>query len=320
MYKNLCIAAILTAAAAVVQSADIVVDFSQPQPNWKSVRRTVVTPRTNGLELNINGPDSNIIGRNLDLDPRRYSKIKIIYEGSGFTAKTTGEVFFSGTNTPSFTGKKYVRLPQLIHDGKEQSVIVDMEKTQRNGQVWLEEGTVKNMRFDLVNQFPGKILLKKIIFIENQEAGKTGWDFTSPQQGWRGFRKMEASAGAEGLVLNVTGRDSGFVNMNTNIDTAKFTQIKIVYQASGFKGKTTGEIFFVGGKITDFTGKAMFKVPALIADGKEHTLILSAAQASSAQGKVWADAGKVTGLRLDLVNQFPGKIILKSVEFLPAGK
>ena len=73
--------------------------------------------------------------------------------------------------------------------------------------------------------------------------GQTSWDFTVEQADWNKSRHLTAIGSENGLVLDIKGYDSNIGNYNTDIDPVKYPKIKIVYTASGFPGKTNGEIF-----------------------------------------------------------------------------
>ncbi len=143
------------------------------------------------------------------------------------------------------------------------------------------------------------------------------WNFRNTRSVWNTERNLTVQTGPDHLKLDVTGYDSNLGTDRVKIDTDRFTRIRIVYQARGFKGKpTSGEIFFAGSSHPDFADIRSFRVPSLICDGQLHTLTLDAGRDIPAGAAQWSDERLVTKLRFDLVNEYPGEILLKSIEFL----
>lgn len=143
------------------------------------------------------------------------------------------------------------------------------------------------------------------------------WDFTRPQPDWNSQRHLTATPERDGLRLDVTAYDSNLGNDRVKIDPKTCSRVRIVYSATGFSGPTNGEFFFAGTVHPDFTEARSFRIPSLTADGKVHAMTLEADKDIAAGSAQWFGEKLVTRLRLDLVNQFPGKILLKTVEFLP---
>ncbi len=148
-------------------------------------------------------------------------------------------------------------------------------------------------------------------------AAPPAWDFTRPQPDWNSQRNLTASSSKEGLLLDVTDYDSNLGNDRVQIDPAQYSRVRIVYSAEGFSAPTNGELFFAGKSNPEFADSRSFQIPSLTADGKIHTLTLDVNHNINAGSGQWSEEKLVTRLRLDLVNQFPGKILLKSLEFLP---
>ncbi|MBE6380944.1 MAG: hypothetical protein E7047_08450 [Lentisphaerae bacterium] len=293
-------------------------DFSQDQPDWNQSKKLTAIGVDDGLELNIVAYDSYIGNYNVDIDPVKYPRIKIVYSATGLPEKTSGELFFTGERTSEFGKAGYFRIPSLIVDGKEHTLILDANKDLPAGaRMWFMEKRIKQIRLDLVNQFPGKIVLKKVEFLPDAESEATSWDFTQPQPGWSYKRHLNMKTTPEGLVMDVFKRDSQIGNSRVNIDTKVYSKVKIVYSATGFGGKTCGELYFAGEKNPAFSDGRNFIIPSLICDGKEHTLVLDINKNIPAGAKMWNNEKIIKNLRLDLVNEAPGKIILKKLEFIP---
>jgi len=303
----------LSAAAAPGQTSW---DFSIDQPDWNKARHLTAIGTEKGLELDVKGYDSNIGNYQMDIDPVKYPKIKIVYTASGFNGKTNGEIFFTGERTKTFGKAGYFRIPSLICDGKEHTIILDANKDLPAGaRMWFSEKRIKQLRLDMVNEFPGKIILKKVEFLPDEEFGKTSWDFSKNQPGWGSPRHLTMTPTAQGLLLKVAKSDSQIANTKVAIPCEKFTKVKIVYTAKGFKGKTSGELYFANSH-DNFSDLRKFVLPSLISDGKKHTIMLDINKNVPGGSKVWFNVKTVGKLRLDMVNEFPGEILLKKVEFL----
>jgi len=150
--------------------------------------------------------------------------------------------------------------------------------------------------------------------LDNADTAKT-WIFPADSSKWIGQRNLERSSVAEGIKLTITGRDSNIEHKDLNIDAAKYPRIKIEYKASGFAKATSGEIFFATTSAPKYNGNVYFRIPSLVLDGKWHTMVLDVEKNLPSGAKYWT--GTIRKLRLDLVNEFPGEIILKKIEFLP---
>jgi len=305
--------AALSAAAAPGQTSW---DFSQDQPDWNKSKHLNAIGSDQGLELDIIKRDSYIGNYTTDIDPVKYPRIKIVYTASGFSGPTSGEIFFTGERTREFGKAGYFRIPSLISDGQEHTIILDANKNlPAGGRMWFSEKRIKQLRLDMVNEFPGKIVLKKVEFLADEEVGKTSWDFTKEQPAWGSPRHLTMTPTKQGLLLKVAKRDSQIANNKVAIPCEKFTKVKIVYTAKGFKGKTSGELYFAN--IADgFSDRRKFVLPSLICDGKEHTITLDVNKNVPGGSKVWLNVQTVGKLRLDMVNECPGEILLKKVEFI----
>ena len=318
-FRLLTLTAFLSSAISVIAApGQTSWDFTTEQPDWNKARHLTAIGTEKGLELDVKGYDSNIGNYNTDIDPVKYPKIKIVYTASGFNGKTNGEIFFTGERTKTFGKAGYFRIPSLICDGKEHTMILDANKDlPAGGRMWFAEKRIKQLRLDLVNQHPGKIVLKKVEFIADEEVGKTSWDFTQKQPAWGSPRNLKMSTTSQGLLLNVTGKDSQIANNKVNIKCADFSKVRIVYIAKGFKGKTSGELYFAN-STNGFSDRRKFVLPSLVSDGKEHTIMLDINKNVPGGARVWLNNQEVNKLRLDMVNEFPGEIVLKKVEFISA--
>ena len=146
--------------------------------------------------------------------------------------------------------------------------------------------------------------------------GSVVWDFSKSQTSWGKPRNLKMSQTADGLLLDVTGKDSSIENAALSLNPHIIARIKIEYKAEGFAGATNGEVFFAGTNNPNYKDNNRFYIPSLISDGKPHTIELTTKQLMAGE-KSWTDIGTITKLRLDLVNQCPGRIVLRKVMALP---
>ena len=100
------------------------------------------------------------------------------------------------------------------------------------------------------------------------------------------------------LVLRITGRDSGIINPEVNLNPKRMTILEIRYRATGIPEKTTGQLYFAGPG-ADFDGRHVWILPSLVNDGEFHTLQTPAPLS-------WKQLPSIRKLRLDMIDQGPG--------------
>lgn len=170
------------------------------------------------------------------------------------------------------------------------------------------------LSFTLIELLVVVAVLGGIIAAEAAEAALK-WDFREAQPQWNEVRGMTVSREKEGLRLTVNAYDSSLGNANVNIDPAKYGRVKIVYHADSLpKGGITGEFFFAGEKHPSLRGTSYANIPALSDAKGWQTMVLELDKLEA-----WSADGRIVCLRLDMLNQFPASILLKSVEMLPRG-
>ena len=150
-------------------------------------------------------------------------------------------------------------------------------------------------------------------------AAEFGWDFTRTEDcaSWTAMHKnLTATATPEGLLLEVTDADSCIGIKDLALTPSDFGRIEIEYQATGFAEATTGQIFFASEAEPRFNQKSHFQLPALQCDGKWHTITVTTGDIPYG-ADYWQKSEKIISLRLDLVDQFPGVITIKSLKLLP---
>ncbi len=154
------------------------------------------------------------------------------------------------------------------------------------------------------------------------QATEIVWEFTRPENcsTWTAMRKnLAVTETTEGLQLEITGADSCIGAKDLDITAAEFGLVQIEYRAEGFDGATTGQLFFASEAEPKFNQKRHFMLPNLQTDGQWHTLTVTTGDIPDGAA-LWKEAGKIISMRLDLVDQFPGNITVKSLTLLPPPK
>ena len=150
-------------------------------------------------------------------------------------------------------------------------------------------------------------------------ADDAAWDFSNnDQQKWVASRNLAAEANGGCLSLDITGTDSSIGNNAVSFDPKKLTVFQLRYRASGLPPETTGQLFFTGDGAPDFNGDNYWFIPSLVSDGQWHDIKLSAAVNIKTGLGAWTGFNRITKLRLDMVDQFPGKIEIKYIKFTAA--
>lgn len=150
-------------------------------------------------------------------------------------------------------------------------------------------------------------------------SGANIWDKSNDFQPWRACWRLKCSRNNGVLELTDIGKDSSIVANGVNVDPAKVNRLSIRYRATGIASKTTGQLYFSGGKHPRFSDDKKWKLPSLNNDGNWHTLTLDVDQCMK-NPDAWAKFGIVTQLRLDLMDQPGGKIEIGMIAFSEKSK
>jgi hypothetical protein len=127
-------------------------------------------------------------------------------------------------------------------------------------------------------------------------------------QGWGSPRGLDLSAPAGALQLRVTAADSSITRVGLQVDPGMGEWLNLRYRASGFTAeRTSGELFFASAG-AGFAELQYAHLPALQTDGEWHELWVNLPGACRRGADSWWQAGTITALRLDLVNEAPGAI------------
>ena len=114
---------------------------------------------------------------------------------------------------------------------------------------------------------------------------------------------------AESLIIKDIKKDHYIVNNTLQLDTNKISTITIEYRARGIAGKTNGQLYFAKDK-QKFGSPRIFRLPSLKSDDVYRTITIK-----TAKNPEWKKLGKVTAIRLDMMDQAPGVIEIKDIKF-----
>ena len=93
------------------------------------------------------------------------------------------------------------------------------------------------------------------------------------------------------------------------LDTNKISTITIEYRARGIAGKTNGQLYFAKDK-QKFGSPRFFRLPSLKSDDVYRTITIK-----TAKNPEWKKLGKVTAIRLDMMDQATGVFEVKDIKF-----
>ncbi len=248
--------------------------------------------------------DHGIINPAVDIDPAVYNCMLITYRASGFrVGNTTGDLFFTTASSRRFTAANKLRLPSLNVDGQLHTAVVRL-----TAPAWVNAGRITSLRLDITDQMPGNVEILKIEMIScNAGLTEPVWNFADGAGAWSEADRINVSNEDGWLKLEVTGVDCHLNNPFERVDGSKIRKLRIVYRASGFTRRTTGGLFYCTPESPRHNPGNFVRFPALICDGEEHEFTVPV----NFKGK------EISYLRLDIVDQFPGTVWLKSIEFLP---
>ena len=139
------------------------------------------------------------------------------------------------------------------------------------------------------------------------------WEFPQAASQWTQLRRLAAVAEADCVRLEVLERDSGLGIEHIALEASQIGGFSVEYRAAEFAEGTSGQLYYATAVTPTFSQEQVLMVPSLVTDGQWHTLKVVA-------DETWRGADTVTALRLDLVDQCPGKIWLRQVRALPVEK
>ena len=297
----------MTAAAAEGLTWNAENQFS----GWRRPVGMTMKQENGLLVLDITDRDSGMMNLNVDIAPEDFGTLEVDYRATGLPKNNHGEFYYAG-NTNDFSEKRVWRIRNLDVSGQ--------WKTLRlNGNRFLsasarECGRITKLRLDLTHDFPGRIEIREIRLLP--AVPSFVWNAKNRFDGWHRPVGMTMKQENGLLVLDITAKDSGMINLGAKVPTAEYDTLEVDYRATGLPAKNQGE-FYYATDTTDFSGKRAWLHWNLDVTGQWKTLRYKGRNFSP---QTWLDCGTVTKLRLDLVNEAPGRIEIREIRFVKAAE
>jgi len=277
---------------------------------WRNPAGMTMSIENGVLVLDVTKPDSGMMNLQVNLPPEAMGALEVVYRATGFPARNHGEFYFAGDSN-SWSEKRVWRHYSLKMDGQWQILRVDGNRFDRSGIA--ECGRITKLRLDMINQCPGKIEIKEIRLLPVEKAYV--WNASNDFFGWQYPSKMKLSKKDGLLILDITGHDSSIRNNSVQIPTDKYDAIEIDYRAEGLPAVNNGEIYYAGeGKYDSFTQSRAWTFQNIPGNTDWHTLRVTP---GGKGGQAWLDTKLMTKIRLDLFNQFPGKVEIREIRIMP---
>ena len=140
------------------------------------------------------------------------------------------------------------------------------------------------------------------------------WNAANKFKGWSYPYQCNMKLENGLLVLDITGWDSSIRNLAVKIPAAKYDAFEVDYRITGIPAVNHGELYFIP-KGDNFNEKMSVHFQNLTTDGSWKTLRISL---SAKVKKAWLEAKEINHLRLDLVNQSPGRIEIREIRVTPS--
>ena len=141
------------------------------------------------------------------------------------------------------------------------------------------------------------------------------WKFPEAADQWNVVRNLSIEKQQNEIALLPTKGDASISITKTDIAPEKYNTLRIYYRAEGFKAlRTTGQLFFGTAASPKILSLRRFILPTLITDGKPQVMTLDLR--NQKVYNEWLKAGKITMLRLDMVDQYPGDVYISKIELL----
>ena len=271
--------------------------------DWKRSRFCTMKVVNGVLTLTDIAFDCLIINDALNINPADYNAISIRYRAEGIQTPSTGEIFFCH-GSEKYSEKRRWTLPSLISDGKWHTLTV----SPKNLKSWLTGGNITSLRIDMVNKPGGKIEIAEIKLHKITE--QIAWSGKKLAQ-WKYFYNCDSKLQNDILVVKVTKTDSRLMALNLDVNPKDANTFIMVYRATGTP-KSSGELYFAKGK-DNYSDARKWRIPALIADGKWHTMKLTDKALNN--HAAWYGPVNITKLRLDPTNAAGGTIEIKEIRF-----
>ena len=134
------------------------------------------------------------------------------------------------------------------------------------------------------------------------------WNKGNKFKGWGSPFRCKKTLSENGMTLTVTGDDSNICNNNVKINPKEYNQILIEYRSKDIPAQNNGKLYYATEK-KGFNEGCIWRFEGLKNDGQWHTLTLFN------DSKKWQDAGMITQIRLDIIEQSSGTIEIRSITF-----
>lgn len=299
------------AVAAVVLSAGEILKWNAGNgfAGWHFPVGMTMKQENGLLIMDITKRDSGMRNLSINIAPEDFGALEVDYRATGLPKVNDGELYYAG-NANDFSGKRVWRHWNLNADGEWHTLRVDGGKFPRKPAK--DCGRITKLRLDMVNQAPGRIEIKEIRLMPAPRPFV--WNAGNKFAGWQRPAGMTMKQENGLLVLDVTARDSGMINLGSRIPANEYDALEVDYRATGFKKNNQGEFYFANDK-QGFAETRVWRHWNLKVDGEWHTLRING---KKFKYENWLDAGTITRLRLDMIDCAPGKIEIKEIRLMEA--
>ena len=263
------------------------------------------------LILDITGKDSGMMNLNVNLAPKEFGLLEVDYRAAGLPKVNHGEFYYAGESN-DFSEKRVWRIYNLDVTGQWKTLRLNGARFPTAPV--RECGRITKLRLDLTNECPGRIEIKEIRLLP--AVPPFVWNAANRFDGWQRPVGMTMKQENGLLILDIAKRDSGMINLNVKLPTADYDTLEVDYRATGLPAKNQGELYYATDK-QGFSEKQVWRHWNLDVSGEWKTLRYKGRNFSP---ETWKACGTVTKLRLDLVNEFPGRIEIKEIRFVKSAK
>ena len=276
---------------------------------WHRPVGMTMTQENGLLILDVTKPDSGMRNLSVSIAPEDFGALEIDYRATGLPKVNHGEFYYAG-NSNDFAESRVWRHWNMDVSGEWKTLRIDGGRFPRKPAK--DCGRITKLRLDLTNQAPGRIEIKEIRIVPTQRPFV--WNAANKFAGWQKPAKMTMKQENGLLILDVTDRDSGMINLGSRIPAGEYDALEVDYRATGFKAKNQGEFYYANDK-QGFAESRVWRHWNLKVDGEWHTLRING---KKFKYENWLDAGTVTRLRLDMIDCAPGRIEIKEIRLMEA--
>ncbi|MBR4221158.1 MAG: hypothetical protein IKR81_08395, partial [Victivallales bacterium] len=297
-------------------------DFTKEDCGWIAMKALETKVTSDGLELTFNGEQLSLWCEKMDFSPKDLEYLELRYVAEGEVKGNGGNMFFGTKAVPKINNDAKFFMPAIVADGKEHTAYT-MLSEGRSKDAWRNAETIFSMRLNLATRFTGRMLLKSIRLLSREElrsdkkwppVNSKEWVFNGTNAGWDKSRNLNATEAPDGLVLDLTGSHSNIEVRGIEVAPKGADFMQIEYVAREIPASTTGQLYFATETVPALREAAKFAVGSLKGDGKPHTHFINLHNGKA--GELWENAKAITRLRLDLVNQFPGKVKITAIRLV----